>query len=225
MRQLGLDGLDDRIAALAERQHGLFTRVQALGAGATRTAIEHRLRHRRWLAVTTGVYRLPGPKLTWHQRLQAAILGAGAGSVASHASAAALWELPGFRPGALEVLRPRGVHHGARQHARSGEALGRIHETVRLPKQDVTTRDGLPVTTPSRTLFDLAFTISEKRLERAVDNALAMGLVAIGDLERQLKRSDHSGRRAAPLRRLLARKTGASASLQTNRSGTISALD
>ena len=45
---------------------------------------------------------------TWEQRLLAAVLATGLGGAASRRSAAALWRIPGFRPGPVEVTQVRG---------------------------------------------------------------------------------------------------------------------
>jgi hypothetical protein len=51
--------------------------------------------------------------------------------------------------------------------------FGKFYETRRLPASHVTFIDGIRVTTLERTLFDLAGAINEKRIDRAIENALA----------------------------------------------------
>ena len=51
----------------------------------------------------TGVYRIPGSPQSWEEDLVALCLWGGPDAVASHRSAAALWELPGFPKGPLEI--------------------------------------------------------------------------------------------------------------------------
>jgi very-short-patch-repair endonuclease len=98
----------------------------------------------------------------------AAVLDAGPGAVASHEAACALWALPGFPPGPLDVSRPRTT-------TRARPKLGEVHESRCLPASHCTEIDGIPVTGLARTLFDLAGapSMSTGRVERAVDNALA----------------------------------------------------
>ena len=50
-----------------------------------------------------------------------------------------------------------------------------IHRAA-LPAADVTTKHGIPVTTPARTLTDLADVLPRRRLERALDEAAYLRL-------------------------------------------------
>jgi very-short-patch-repair endonuclease len=91
----------------------------------------------------------------------AAVLAAGPTAVLSHRSAAALW---GIRPTArtrIEVTVPT-----KRRSASDIE----IH-CARLAPDEVTVHDGIPVTTPARTLVDLAAVLPPHKLDRAVNQA------------------------------------------------------
>ena len=91
----------------------------------------------------------------------AAVLTCGPGAVLSHQSAASLW---GIRPTAkirIDVTAPRDLR------ARTG-----LHpHTATLPGDEVTVHDGIPTTTPARTLLDLAGVVPRQTLERALDEA------------------------------------------------------
>jgi very-short-patch-repair endonuclease len=88
----------------------------------------------------------------------AAVLACGGGTVLSHRSAAALWGIR--RPGshAIEVT--------ARSKTRSRGNLRR-HSSA-LPADEMTSHDGIPVTTVPRTLFDLAAISSTDVVEFAL---------------------------------------------------------
>lgn len=162
--------MDAVLARVAARQHSLFTRAQALAAGATDHMIQHRLATGRWVLVTRGVYRLAGVPVTWKQRALAACLISGAGAVVSHRSAAVLWGVSGFRPGPLDITVPPG---------RSGRnALARVHRS----EVDGVQRDRVPVTRPSRMLADLAGVVTGDLLEEAVDDVLCRRLCRLEDL-------------------------------------------
>src|SRR5436305_4667285 len=104
--------MDSAIVTLAERQHGIVTLNQARDAGLTRSAVLHRVATGAWERVGTGVYRLAGSRRTWEQRLNALVLASGPVAAASHRSAAALLEIPGFvRAGVVEVVTPRPRRH------------------------------------------------------------------------------------------------------------------
>lgn len=168
--------MDAEIARIAARQHGVFTRAQASGAGATHAMIQHRVAMGRWALVARGVYRLAGVPVTWSQRALAACLIAGPGAVVSHRSAAVLWSISGFRPGRLDITVP--VGRGNRN------ALATVH------RADVkgVRRDGVPVTTVARTLHDLTGVVGGDVLEEAVDDALCRRLVLLDELQGQRSR-------------------------------------
>src|SRR5215207_8922338 len=163
--------MDAAIARIAARQHSLVTRAQAIAAGASDHAIQHRLATGRWVLVARGVYRIAGAPVTWTQRALAACLIAGDGAVVSHRSAAVLWGVSGFRPGPLDVTVPPG---------RSGRnALARVHRS----DVDGVRREGVTVTRPSRTLLDLSRVLGGGLLEEAVDDVLCRRLVRLEELE------------------------------------------
>jgi very-short-patch-repair endonuclease len=163
--------LDARIARWAVRRHGVFSREDAIREGATRRAIRWRLSIERWEELYPGVYRVTGTQDSWRQALLAACLYAGEGTSISHRAGAALWRLAGFDQGILEISVPRG-RRVRRLHLA-------VHEVVRLPPVDVTSVDAIPVTTPTRTLLDLAAVVSADVVEAALDDALRRGLTSI----------------------------------------------
>src|SRR4051794_6781391 len=71
----------------------------------------------------------------------------------------------------------------ARTGRSSSRALG-VHRPRSLPAHEVTTHHGIPVTTPARTLLDLAATLRRRPLERALDQAEIQGLTDVPSLER-----------------------------------------
>ncbi len=92
------DGAEAAVAALACRQHGVFSCRQATDVGFTAKMRQVRLANGRWETLHPAVYRLAGTPATWHQGLMAACLAAGPGAVASHRSAGTLWRLDGLDP-------------------------------------------------------------------------------------------------------------------------------
>lgn len=151
--------LDVVIAELAARQHGVVTVAQLTAAGATRNAIAHRVENRRLTPLHRGVYRL-GQTETRLTQLMAAVLAGGPGAALSHHAAA---ELHGFgpeRPGPIDVTVAKG-------HARTKPGL-RVHRARELERVHIR---GIPVTTVTRTLLDLAATLPRRDLQRAVEEA------------------------------------------------------
>jgi hypothetical protein len=88
----------------------------------------------------------------------AAVLACAPGAVLSHRSAAALWGVRAWS-GQIEVTVP----------AKGASPTGiRRHSSRLLPVDEVTVRDGIPVTTVPRTIFDLAAVASTTGVEAAL---------------------------------------------------------
>ncbi|MFA5892171.1 MAG: type IV toxin-antitoxin system AbiEi family antitoxin domain-containing protein [Actinomycetota bacterium] len=174
-----------RLAKIARAQHGVFTRAQALASGFNARMIDRRVMSGVWERAHPGVYRLGGAPVTWRQMLLATCLAAGPEAVASLRSAAVVWGLPGFAPGRFELSVPRS---GRRARA------GSVHHPRALPAIDVTEVDGIPVTTPARTLVDIAGIVAADVVEEALDDALRRGIVTIAQVRRRTRDLDARGR-------------------------------
>jgi hypothetical protein len=181
------EGLDRRIAEIAAEQLGLFSTGQAIAAGATERVVRTRLHTGRWETVQPRVLRLAGAPVTSHQELLAACMATSATAVASHRAAARLWGLPGFDSGMPEVTVTRHRWHRLRGV--------RCHETLELPASDVTRCASIPVTTPTRTLIDVARYAPVPHLEEAVDDALRRGLTTVDRLTARVDDLAAHGRR------------------------------
>lgn len=68
-----------------------------------------------------------------------------------------------------------------------------------LPEKDRTVKDGIPVTTPLRTVIDLAIRVPTPHLQRMVDDALERGLFTIDEAEARLAEPDMQANLSAPL--------------------------
>jgi hypothetical protein len=190
--------MEAALAAITQRQHGLVTTEQARNAGLSTRAIATRVRTGRWTRLARRVYAVAGAPNTWRQALLAAVLQAGPHAAASHESAAALWGLPGFEEGTVDVTSPFGARHDV--------TLGRLRQRCLLPAHHLRMVDGVPVTSVPRTLFDLAATVPWKRFERAANNALAMKLVGRADLRAILDELAKRGRPGTTAFRMLVDK-------------------
>ena len=187
--------LDETMRQWAAAQHSLVTRDQLRRVGATRQAMAARLRSPDWEAVTPRVLRLVGAAVTDRQRAMAAVLDAGAGAAVSHATAAALWDLPGFGIGRIELSRSR---HGSRR----ATTLARVHHPRSLPDRHVTTRSGIPVTTLARTVVDLGATEHPARVELALHAAIRLGMTWSA-VETVVEELAERGRTGVPVARAL----------------------
>ena len=162
---------DCAIDAFACRQHGAFTRDQALAAGITSRMIDHRLGSGRWLRLGRGVYALPSVAPTWERQAMAAVLHAGRAVVAGR-SAAALHGLAGYRRGAIQVAVLPGANH------RNPFAM--VSERHQVESTFV---NRIPVLTVEQTLFDLVALGPHDRVQAALDDALASRTTSIERLQ------------------------------------------
>ncbi len=127
----------------------------------------------------------------------AAILACGQSAVLSHRSAAALWAIGKERRGRTDV--------SIRRRCRRRRAGIRAMSRPSLPAGDITIRNGIPVTSPARTLVDLATELGETALERAVNDADKHDLIDPESLRDAL--SGYAGEPGVrPLRALLDRQ-------------------
>jgi hypothetical protein len=187
------------VDAFLAAHHGIISRAQAQDLGLTEEQINRALRSGRWASLHRGVYRRAGEPAGPQARLYAACLAAGPSAVASHASAAWLWELgpgPPSRPCVTVALSRSARLQGVDQHRRNDVDYERV--LVRL---------GIPVTDPIRTLADLGAGAAAAELDDAVDRALARRLVTVEGLEHEVGRLARRGRRGVPqLRTALERR-------------------
>lgn len=72
--------------------------------------------------------------------------------------------------------------------ARGNKRRGlQVHRVWSLPDEERTTYEGLPVTSVTRTLVDLAGTSSSRELSRVVDRARRRGKLDIAAIDRTLE--------------------------------------
>lgn len=148
------------LAEFAADRHGVVSRRELLQLGIGRGAIDHRVATGRLAELQRGVYAVGGAPRTRDSARREALLAAGPGAVLSHRSAALLWEIVALAPDRVEVTAP----------GRRNRPGIEIHRSP-LSGRERTTWKGFPLTTPSRTLLDLAATLSPPRLRRAVEQA------------------------------------------------------
>lgn len=159
---------------LAANQHGVISRRQLLDLGWHTEAIKHRVRKRRLHPVRRGVFALGRPELTLRGQWMAAVLACGPGAFLSHVDAATLWGIRGRPAG---IGRHWRVDICVEAHRRPRCEGIRLHRVKRFQELDGAQRDGIPVTSPVRTLIDLATVLGPGELETAINEADRLGLV------------------------------------------------
>jgi very-short-patch-repair endonuclease len=179
--------VDAVIAELAVRQHGAVTRAQL------------RIRSGLLVPVHHGVYLVglgPVPLLA-HEA--AAVLACGPHAMLSHRTAGPLWELPVKKPDEIELTV-------VGRHRKSPAGL-HVHSIASLAPSELRRHDGVPITSPSLTVLDLAGLSSEKVLRAVVNEARVLKLVTDEELRATLRRHPRrAGARA--LRKLLDSELG-----------------
>lgn len=170
----------------------MISRPELVDLGASRAAIRHRVDSGTLRLLHRGVFLVASNPITDRARMLAAALACGVGAVVSGTTAAVLWCLvPKHLMDGFHVIVSRQVRPpaGITVHRRALDPSERTHHF------------GVPVTTPARTLLDIAPLVSARRLSRAIRQAEVDGLVKHDALV-ELARSSRPG--APALRAALA---------------------
>jgi very-short-patch-repair endonuclease len=168
------------IAELAGRQDNLVSRDQLRAIGLGRGAIAHRLSAGRWQRVHPSVYLVAPAPLDLGARARAAVLACGEGAVVSHTTAAGLW---GILAGddAIHVTVPC-RNTGPREGVQ-------VHRTSTLHREDTAIRGGLLLTSPARTICDVAAIAPVREAEAALNEARVQRLVTDRQLHAVIERA------------------------------------
>ena len=174
-----------RLLALAAGQSGYFTAAEARDVGYAYAAQKFHVDHGNWVRVDRGLFRLPEWPVGEHDSLVRWALWARGRAVVSHETALAAHRLGDVNPALVDLTVPRGF--------RSTATGVRIHHAD-LPADDIVERGGFRLTTPLRTLIDVAVgTLDVDLLATAIRDALDAGLVTRAQV---LHRVDSAGEHA-----------------------------
>lgn len=175
-----------RLLAIAARQSGYFTAAQALDAGYSYPAQRYHAKRGNWLRVDRGIYRFPewptGPRddlVRWSlwSRGRAAV---------SHETALSVHELGDVDPARVHLTAPPNF-----RQTNPGVVIHRAD----LAPGDVQEHEGFRVTTPLRSLLDVAAgELDLDQFGQAIAEALARGMTTRRAL---LDRADEFGANAA----------------------------
>lgn len=169
----------------------MVARSQLRGLGMSDNAISHAIEIGQLKRVFHGVYSLGRPRISTRGQLLAATLACGSSAVISHRSAGALLGLLDKGPVVIDVIAPP-----ARGRAIDGI---RFHR-VRPPRPDERgSVDGIPCTSPARTLVDLAGTVGNRTLRSCFERAAQRRLLDVPAIEASMD----PGRRGMPALRSL----------------------
>jgi very-short-patch-repair endonuclease len=177
------------IARLAASQWGYVTRWQLLHLGLSPRAIRYGIETGWLIRAHAGVYAVAG-----HEnripvaRAMAAVLACGDGALLSHGSGGALW---GFFK---HWDTPFEITVGASRRCRRPGI--KVHRSRTLTPPDIDCQLGVPVTSPARTMLDIAPRLTDRRLTRVVNDARHGPHLHLDDLADALARNPtHPGTR------------------------------
>ena len=182
---------------LASRQEGSVKRFQLIAAGVSPHTIDRQVRAGALHREHRGVYIVGHMALAPMAREAAALLACGRDGVISHRSAAYLWGLLDAPPGEVHVTLV-----GRRCRPKRGVKIRTVACLT-----DVRRKRGVCLTSPARTIVDLAADTDDHELERLIARAREKRLLREGELEAALARAGKR-RGVARLRALLRTEAG-----------------
>ena len=187
-----------RLFELAAGQAGCFTAVQARELGYSARSLVHHVSAGHVDRLSRGFYRLVGVPASSHEDVVAAWLRfASRGGVVSHDTALALYELAPSRSHEIHLTLPR----ERRPRTAQTTAAVTLHTTtVPLRREEITSRFGVQVTAPARTVADVADLGADPSVVvEATSRALATGLLSANELRTAVRH------RSARVRQLVER--------------------
>ncbi len=161
---------DREIARVAAIQKGYMRRDQLMAAGLRRGSITHRLGTGRLRPRYRGVYLVDRVSPEPLGEEMAAVLHFGGYAILDRRCALALW-------GLLDYSGPVTVTLVGKQ-GKSRPGL-RVHRVPHLDHRDFRIRQGLPLTSPARTIVDLA---QDPDVEEAIAAAQMRGLASVDEI-------------------------------------------
>jgi hypothetical protein len=183
------------VARRAAEQWGVLSLAELRACGLAREAVGVRVRNGRLHPLHRGIYAVGHANVPHEGRFLAAVKACGPHAVLSHASAAALWGIRDWEERQPDVTVPGS---GTRRPAGV-----RVHRAA-LALDDRARCAGVPVTSPARTLVDLASSLPERALRRAVRQAQSLRLLSVRHVLAALERAGPYRGRAALARLLVA---------------------
>jgi very-short-patch-repair endonuclease len=181
-----------------QHQYGVASRPELRALGVSAKVEQQHVARGEWDRPSKRVLRLVGATRSPEQDIMIALLEAGPSAIVSHESAAWLWDL-------LAAPDRHAVTVGPKATTRKGPfALHRIAGRPPVPS----TRKGMPVTNPLRTLVDLAGVVKPDVLDEALDRAVASRLLTVEAVKAELDRVGKRGRKGAGAMRAALRRRG-----------------
>jgi predicted transcriptional regulator of viral defense system len=171
-----------RLFNLAAGQGGYFTAAQAKRLGYSYQAQAHHVSAGNWLRIDRALFRLAEWVPDVHDDLARWTLWSGGSGVVSHETALVVHGIGEFESAKIHLTVPP----GSTRHD-DGVAL----HPAALPETDVLERAGFRVTTPVRSLIDVAaLAPDEEQLARAIADGRDAGLLTVRSLRSRAEAVD-----------------------------------
>lgn len=184
--------LEEECNRLAARQHGVISLDQARSMGLSKDAVYYRVRRGRWERVLPRVFRLGGAPESWRQWLMAALMWSGPRAAVTHRAAAELLGFDDFSRGLVEITLPVKLHSPCPRVI--------VHFGY-FQRRDIAVVQGIRVTTPARTILDLAAVLPEEELAAALDESLRKGWTSLARLRWELEQDGRGARNGSGILR------------------------
>lgn len=176
---------DRRLSGLAVERHRIVSTRALAALGFSPTRVSQRVAEGRLTRLHRGVYLVGPGRPSLRGKWLAAVIACGDGAAMSHRHGAMLWDMRRTDRASVDVTVP-----GSARRKHDGIT---VHRTRSLHSDDITVIDGIPVTSPERTLLDLAEVVSPHQLQRAYEQAEKLRIIDHAKLRALVERSN--GRR------------------------------
>jgi len=197
---------DRALLQLAIEKHYVVEYEDVKAAGLTSRQFAYRVSSGEWIAVMPSVWRHVATPESWELRVRSGALWLGASAALAGRSAAAWWGLDGFEQSVVEFVVP---------HARRRSSGAAVRLTRHWSTKDLLRREGVRVTSATRTIIDLAGQgATAHELERAIDSAVRLRLTSIPTLTSRMAELAKSGRVGIPFLRELLLDSGGESALE-----------
>lgn len=153
-------GVDRAIARIADRQQINITRAQLVAVGVDDDGIRRRVKKGNLYLIHRAVYSVGRPARLGPEQASAAVLACGDGAALADEPAAAAWGFRKWPYPPYTVFTPNERHQ-----------KGITTRIVKLHPKDIRRHLGMRITSPARTVLDLAAHLPDKQLKRAIDEA------------------------------------------------------
>jgi len=194
----------DELLPLAEQNDGLVTATQARALGIADSVLARLTQRAKLERVARGVYRIPYFPANRLSQYREAVLwvraSQGPKQVAlSHETALAVYGISDVNPSRVHISVPK----DARLRRRKPKWI--VIHRCGLPLSDVTTHEGLPVTTVAKTVLDVMEATGKVGWARqAIRDARKEGYISAAELSRLTRQLNRHRRRATATERVTA---------------------